>query len=655
MHSGIKLTVVFLILFIFISLTSGSLLAMDLPKQVIKRKEYNPKLEGILGELVDKYWQSKALAQGFASQRGITFQDDRVTVILVPLIGEEASVIDRAKLLSYEAVIEASSQHFIRVRIPISALEKVANNVSGVSYIRLPYKPFPGDVSKETDLIFRKFNSEKTKNNSGIISEGVSVTAASEYHDSGYKGENTKIAVIDTGFINLSVAQANGELPENIVTKDFSGTGLQATRNHGTGVGEIVYDMAPQAQLYFIKVADEVDLENAKDYCIMQGIDIISHSWIWFNTNFTDGTGFVCDIANDARSYDLLWVNAAGNQARLHYQGFFQDTDGDNFHEFALSPIDETNALEIGERCWARIFLTWDDWPVTNQDYDLYLFDSNGNIIAQSENLQTGTQPPTEEIYIPWLTKTYYIAIRKVSTTYDSELKLHVFTNPSSRFQYYTLAHSVVSPADATGAIAAGAIDWKNWETGPQKDYSSQGPTNDGRVKPDVCGPVEVSNFTFGIIGGTSAATPHVAGAAALILSKYPDCTASQLQATLESWAVDMGVSGEDNIYGSGRLRLLLESPVSPVLENLRVYPNPFRFSSSCPGITFDKLTEDVRIRIFTLSGELIADSGNLKDLGTWIWDVRNTKGEKVARGIYIYLVTNNAGEKKMGKIAVIK
>jgi len=38
-----------------------------------------------------------------------------------------------------------------------------------------------------------------------------------------------------------------------------------------------------------------------------------------------------------------------------------------------------------------------------------------------------------------------------------------------------------------------------------------------------------------------------------------------------------------------------------------------------------------------------------------WVWDVKNREGERVARDIYIYLVTNSQGEKKIGKIAVVK
>jgi len=118
--------------------------------------------------------------------------------------------------------------------------------------------------------------------------------------------------------------------------------------------------------------------------------------------------------------------------------------------------------------------------------------------------------------------------------------------------------------------MSAGAIDQANWETGPQENFSSQGPTNDGRIKPDISGPDGVSRYANGSVGrgyGTSYAAPHVAGAASLLLSRYPAYTSGQLQLTLENWAVDMGAPGKDDIYGYGRLMLELIPGAPPSLS----------------------------------------------------------------------------------------
>jgi serine protease len=54
---------------------------------------------------------------------------------------------------------------------------------------------------------------------------------------------------------------------------------------------------------------------------------------------------------------------------------------------------------------------------------------------------------------------------------------------------------------------------------------------------------------------GTSMATPHVAGVAALIWSYFPGKTAAQIRAALTSTAEDLGAPGRDNSFGHGLIR----------------------------------------------------------------------------------------------------
>ena len=79
---------------------------------------------------------------------------------------------------------------------------------------------------------------------------------------------------------------------------------------------------------------------------------------------------------------------------------------------------------------------------------------------------------------------------------------------------------SVDSPALAQKVLGVGVIDVKTGET---QGYQGRGPTADGRTKPDLQAPTNVetassaSDTATWVFGGTSAAAPHAAGAAALI------------------------------------------------------------------------------------------------------------------------------------------
>ncbi len=519
--------------------------AQDL-NMVFEKGDIHPKVESSLWELEKESEKGAMAAQAFAQSRNIRIENQNK--ITVYLISEPGTTIDETSLQAYGAEVIKSADNVWKVRVPINMLETIADNVEGVSFIKLPDRAIP----------------------LAIESEGVGLTGASSYHSAGYTGSGVKVAVIDVGFAGLSSAISDGELPDTVVMIDCTGSSCvptdfsSETGLHGTACAEIVYDMSPGAQLYLIKIADSLDLKDAKDYSIDNGIKIINHSLVFCNTNFYSGgcydSNSVC-TANDAYSNGILWVNAMGNHAEQHYEATFTDPDDDGWHN-VLGEYETIN-IEASAGDIIEVFLTWNAWPTTDQDYDLYLLDSSSNFVAGSETLQTGTQPPTENIYysVP-ITDTYALAIYEYSTTSDHQVEvfsLNHYTDPA------VASSSIISPADATGVMAVGAIDHENWTTGPQESFSSQGPTNDGRTKPEISGPDAVSSYTYGdSFFGTSAATPHIAGAAALILSKNPTYSVSELWNALTSSTVDMGSSGQDNIYGYGRLSL---PPVPPTVN----------------------------------------------------------------------------------------
>jgi subtilisin family serine protease len=124
-----------------------------------------------------------------------------------------------------------------------------------------------------------------------------------------------------------------------------------------------------------------------------------------------------------------------------------------------------------------------------------------------------------------------------------------------NRLQYVVPAGSLSIPADTRGAVAVGATFWGD-DSG--ESFSSQGPTLDGRVKPDISAPDGVDTASYLAIGqpffGTSASTPHVAGAIALLKSRFGIYSLGQVVDILYGRAMDRGPTGRDNQFGAGRL-----------------------------------------------------------------------------------------------------
>ncbi|WP_158891859.1 S8 family serine peptidase [Amycolatopsis anabasis] len=123
---------------------------------------------------------------------------------------------------------------------------------------------------------------------------------------------------------------------------------------------------------------------------------------------------------------------------------------------------------------------------------------------------------------------------------------------------------SVNSPGSADAALTVGAVDREN-KIAP---FSSRGPRiGDGAVKPDITAPgvgIVAALHSVGTIGepvepgytalsGTSMATPHVAGAAALLAQQHPDLSGQQLKSLLTASATPTpGLTAFDQ--GSGRV-----------------------------------------------------------------------------------------------------
>jgi len=117
------------------------------------------------------------------------------------------------------------------------------------------------------------------------------------------------------------------------------------------------------------------------------------------------------------------------------------------------------------------------------------------------------------------------------------------------------------SPSNNPSAFAVGAID----NNSQIYSLSSRGPTTCGGSTgpfPELVAPgvniltTDLYNGYYNATG-TSLAAPHVAGGLALILSAYPNLAAVDQQLALINSAVDLGVSGPDDVYGYGRLDLL--------------------------------------------------------------------------------------------------
>ncbi len=143
-------------------------------------------------------------------------------------------------------------------------------------------------------------------------------------------------------------------------------------------------------------------------------------------------------------------------------------------------------------------------------------------------------------------------------------------------------AGTTTEPADGEDVIAVGSFNTKtgggSGAVGDISTFSSLGPTRDGRLKPNIAAPGSViysaksldtyagspppatvpGNDNYAIMEGTSMATPHVTGIAALVWESNPSLTGAQMRARLKETAtLPAGVPAPNNTWGSGKVNAL--------------------------------------------------------------------------------------------------
>ena len=148
-------------------------------------------------------------------------------------------------------------------------------------------------------------------------------------------------------------------------------------------------------------------------------------------------------------------------------------------------------------------------------------------------------------------------------------------------------ANKMGAPADARGVISVGGVrrDSSRWQS------SSQGPTYDGRIKPDVVAQSSLvftvstsDNSTYAGRSGTSYSTPTVAGVAALVVQANPELTSRQVMDILHR--TSSRAESPDTLTGYGivnalaAVRLAEEMAVAdesfpPTHRLFTLYPNP--------------------------------------------------------------------------------
>ena len=403
---------------------------------------------------------------------------------------------------------------------------------------------------------------------------------------------NVRIGILDTGFVGYGNGLTAGRVPDpegvhcfldsaSSTTDTIAACELAlATRGntdeHGTWVTQLAYDIAPGADYYLARIEIPSQFDDAITWLIGQQVDVISTSLGNGWEGPGDGTSPYSDawLRQVARAVDagIFVAVASGNSDTSSWFGTFSDSDSDNVMEWNES-ADECNEVQLVSGAPVNIRVRWEDsWNGANDDLDIYLREKppatddpvSGSNVAMSEGVQSGLagHDPVENILLTdGMPGTYCLVVeREPGVTPDWVQVIIEAAGDSVRsMEHWASGYSLTSPGETTkaGAVTVGAAPANNTTT--IQSTSGRGPMPASSastvVKPDVVGVDRVAVVTAQgtrTLEGTSLATPHVAGLAALVKQRNAGYTPAQIATYLKDNALPRGEPVPNNTWGHG-------------------------------------------------------------------------------------------------------
>ena len=494
------------------------------------------------------------------------------------------------------SVVSSSPQYrAIRARIPLATVFALAE-LDEIQWIGPAEEPVTRRQASGEQDVLDPVGLRKVNTSEGDVAHQANL--ARQQH--GVDGTGIGIGVISDGIRTLAARQSSGDLPHVTVLPGKQGP---SNTDEGTAMLEIVHDLAPGATLYFATGTGGRDqfAENIESLC-NAGADIIVDD-VGYLKEAVFHDGIVAQGVNAAVSNGCIYFSAAGNDGRWSagtsgvWEGDF--AAGGHIYPDDISslrrgglvhsydPFISTTRNVVTEYNFNTICLKWSEaYDEATSDYDLYLIHPLG-FVRSSTDEQSVTKTPVECIgRLP-------NSFGSLADFSGSEL-LIVLTEGFGRYLHLnthggtlsfategaTYGHSAaantigVTATDVTMANGAGGV-FNGTES--VEMFSSDGPrriffdpnkqaitpgnfsSTGGLVlrKPDVTAADRVSTATptLETFPGTSAAAPHAAAIAALMLQAAggPDSlTRAQLLQAMQSTAHDIGVNGWDGDSGAG-------------------------------------------------------------------------------------------------------
>lgn len=514
-------------------------------------------------------------------------QHDSIMIDIITKEGQYAAAL--AKFTSQpfgltNLISNGSSNFIITGLFPIAKLPLLNAETSLIVYVRPYYAAFgnsgivttAGDTAMRTNLVRQGYQLQGAGIKVGVISDSYNtITAATT-------NPKTNTAAQDVLNDDLpGTGNPNGNTVPVTVLKDYP---FKRT-DEGRGMLQIVHDVAPKADLFFrtgfISAGDFAagigELKQAGCNIIVDDVTFITEPFL--------KDGVVANAVDAAVAGGTTYFSAAGNFADKSYENAFNRvTAASKAHNFGGGDTLQSVTLKPGNY---TIVLQWMDDIYslgqtaaggTKNDLDIYLTPDGKSLFGFNRDNTNGDPIEILPFTVSSTVTTNIMIANNTTGSNPARFKYIVFQGDIVINEFNTGTSTITGQANALGAIAVGAARYDKAApfAGPLtvESFSSVGGTfvnGQQRSKPDLVAP-DGGNTTVNLgndypanaldgyanFFGTSAAAPHAAAVAALIMegkkkfSNQATTSPAEIKAILQASATDMYTSGFDFTSGAG-------------------------------------------------------------------------------------------------------
>jgi hypothetical protein len=460
-------------------------------------------------------------------------------------------------------------------RLPIEAIEEL-QGVDSLKFVRPAYMATNvGLVTSQGDVAMR---ADIARTSVDVDGFGVTVGTLSDSFNC-LGGAATDVA--------------NGDLPAGIaVLKDETGCGSGS--DEGRAMMQLIHDVAPGASQAFHTAFDGmadfaqgiIELANA-------GADVITDDVFYFaEPMFQDG--IIAQAVDQVVAMGIPYFSSAGNNGRNAYESDFRNSGVSGSrgarHDFDPgSEVDDLQTVTFAPGTTTFI-LQWSapyasactGCPGADSDLVIAVYNMDGSLIFASNVGNIGGDPI--DIYTIRNSGSgpvqVQLGLELVAGTAPQRVK-YWYQGPLTINQHDTASGTVFGHASAAGARAVGAAFYDETpafgqnppllesfsSAGPQRIYFDTSGTPlspfETRQKPEIVAPDGTNTTFFGSdisedadsfpnFFCTSAAAPHAAAVAALMLEADPLLTPNEMYQIMQDTAIDMLTPGFDHDSGLG-------------------------------------------------------------------------------------------------------